>query len=236
MTLVPRGHSAVMASRVEPPDSLDFFPTPPWATRALLGKLSLSIQAEDVCWEPACGAGHMSDVLAEQPWRVFASDVFDYGHSDAIGSFVGAGPDVVTPPAAVDWVITNPPFNLAEEFVLRALKVARIGVAVLVRTGWLDTIERHNSLFGHVPPFKVIQFSERVPMIKGRWDPSASTATPYCWVVWLNTPGLFGMTRLEWFPPGTKARFSCPDDIARFAHRIHGGAEKPIDLFNRGRG
>jgi len=26
---------AVMAQRVEPHDSLDFFPTPPWATRAL---------------------------------------------------------------------------------------------------------------------------------------------------------------------------------------------------------
>lgn len=26
--------TAVMARRVEPADSLDFFPTPPWATRA----------------------------------------------------------------------------------------------------------------------------------------------------------------------------------------------------------
>ena len=32
----PTEHRAVMASRREPPDSLDFFPTPPWATRALL--------------------------------------------------------------------------------------------------------------------------------------------------------------------------------------------------------
>ena len=27
--------TAVMARRAEAPDSLDFFPTPPWATRAL---------------------------------------------------------------------------------------------------------------------------------------------------------------------------------------------------------
>lgn len=33
---IPRGSSAVMARRIEPPDSLDWFPTPPWATRALL--------------------------------------------------------------------------------------------------------------------------------------------------------------------------------------------------------
>ena len=32
--------SAVMAQRKEPPDSLDFFPTPPWATRALCERLA----------------------------------------------------------------------------------------------------------------------------------------------------------------------------------------------------
>ena len=34
--IVPSGSTAVMARRVEAPDSLDFFPTPPWATRALV--------------------------------------------------------------------------------------------------------------------------------------------------------------------------------------------------------
>ena len=32
--------TAVMQRRIEPHDSLDFFPTPPWATRALV-KLGL---------------------------------------------------------------------------------------------------------------------------------------------------------------------------------------------------
>jgi hypothetical protein len=35
MTYLPSGSTSVMARRVEPPDSLDFFPAPPWATRAL---------------------------------------------------------------------------------------------------------------------------------------------------------------------------------------------------------
>ena len=55
---------AVMAQRHEAKDSLDDFPTPPWATRALLehvinGK-DLNLQS---CWEPACGEGHMAKVL-----------------------------------------------------------------------------------------------------------------------------------------------------------------------------
>ncbi len=40
----------------------------------------------------------------------------------------------------VDWVITNPPFRLAEDFVHRSLVVARQGVAVLVRTVFIESV------------------------------------------------------------------------------------------------
>jgi hypothetical protein len=30
----------------------------------------------------------------------------------------------------------------------------------------------------------VIQFTERVPMFKGRLDRFGSTATAYCWIIW----------------------------------------------------
>ena len=57
---------AVMAQRFEAKDSLDDFPTPPWATRALLEHV---IPDKDLAgrsvWEPACGAGHMAKVLKE---------------------------------------------------------------------------------------------------------------------------------------------------------------------------
>jgi hypothetical protein len=58
---------AVMAQRIEAQDSLDDFPTPPWATRALIehvlgGKKRVKSQ---VCLEPACGSGHMAKVLSE---------------------------------------------------------------------------------------------------------------------------------------------------------------------------
>src|ERR1700732_3921459 len=53
---------AVMAPRIEAQDSLDDFPTPPWATRALIehvlgGKKRVKSQ---VCLEPACGFGEMA--------------------------------------------------------------------------------------------------------------------------------------------------------------------------------
>lgn len=207
---IPHGGTAVMARRLEPPSSLDFFPTPPWATRALFPFLN-----GRSAWEPAAGEGHMSAVLAEFFAEVIASDVFDYEKGFRVGSFVGEGPDCVTLSAPVDWIITNPPFNLASQFALHAIREARKGVALLTRTAWLEGGARYRSLFSDRPPALVGLFSERVPMVKGRWDPNASTATSYCWVIW--RVGHAGPTAFTWIPPGQRQALTRPDDAVRFA-------------------
>ncbi len=212
------GHTAVMSSRGEPPDSLDFFPTPPWATRALMTHV---LRASDMdgatAWDPAAGQGHMSEVLAEGFAEVEASDVHDYGRGYRVGSFVGCGADVIEPKLRPDWIITNPPFRLALEFAERAMMIARTGVALLVRTAWLESSSRYERLFSILPPDEVALFVERVPMVKGRWDPEASTATSYCWVVWRSGGRNLVSSRLTWIPPGCRSRLARPDDTRRFA-------------------
>ena len=190
---------AVMAQRIEPSDSADDFPTPPWATRALVehvlaDKAGLSLQS---CLEPACGAGHMAKPLQEYFRRVQSSDAFDYGF--------GSQRDFLTYPFAansVDWVITNPPFRLAEQFILRSLDIARVGVAILARTVFLESIGRYSRIFQKRPPTKFAQFTERVPMFRGRLDKNGSTATGYAWFVWEN--GVEDASRLLWIPPCRK--------------------------------
>jgi hypothetical protein len=190
---------AVMSQRIEAADSPDDFPTPPWATRALIehviGQKSLS---EATCLEPACGAGHMAKVLKEYFSEVKAADAHDYGYAP-IRDFLAYPYET----NAVDWVITNPPFRLAEEFVQRAFDVARCGVAVLVRTVFLESVGRYNRLFLNTPPSKFAQFVERVPMVKGRLDQKATTATGYAWLVWEHS--VRGEPQLVWIPPCRKA-------------------------------
>ena len=75
---------AVIAQRAEARDSLDDFPTPPWATRALIehvldNKVHLS---KMVCLEPACGVGHMSKVLREYFGEVRSADIYPYGYGE----------------------------------------------------------------------------------------------------------------------------------------------------------
>lgn len=189
-----------MSQRVEAADSLDDFPTPPWATRALLEYVigDKRAVAKLTCLEPACGVGHMSKVLKENFAKVHGADVSDYGYGEVC--------DFLTypyPANGYDWVITNPPFRLAEEFVLRALQIARVGVAILARTVFLESAGRYRAIFQITPPTKFAQFVERVPMIKGRLDKSATTATGYCWLVWDKRSS--GSPELIWIPPCRKA-------------------------------
>lgn len=188
---------AVMAQRIEPRDSSDDFPTPPWATRALLEHIIPADYGQSSCMEPACGAGHMAKVLQDYFGEVRSSDINDYGFAPIR--------DYLTFPFetnAVDWVITNPPFRLAEEFIVRSLRVARHGVAILARTVFLESSGRYDRVFRESPPTKFAQFVERVPMVKGRLDRKASTATGYAWFVWEKAQP--AVPRLMWIPPCRK--------------------------------
>ena len=187
---------AVMAQRHEPKDSPDDFPTPPWATRALLQHV---IKDDGIgqltCLEPACGRGYMSRPLSEQFGQVDSADFIDYGYGEVR--------DFLTYPylaGSHDWVITNPPFKLAQEFIDRAMTVANCGVAILARTVFLESIGRYEGLFRHNPPTFFAQFTERVPMVRGRVDRKASTATGYAWFVWVKQDTRSG-SELVWIPP-----------------------------------
>lgn len=213
---VPNGSRSIMASRKEPPDSLEFFPTPPWATRALLAHVIPNAGGQ--VWEPGAGAGHMASVLGEKFEAVWKSDVHDYGGLDEVGSFVGVGLDVAKgPPQASDWIITNPPFSLGVAFAQRGVDVARVGVALLLRSQWIEGVERFHSLFSVRPPAIVAPFVERVPMVKGRWDPDGSTATSYAWFVWRSGLMRTSSTQLIWIPPGCRKALEMDGDRARFA-------------------
>lgn len=207
--------SAVMQQRASKKDAIDDFPTPPWATRALiehaimpllnggreagLGQWHNPLREQSV-WEPACGRGFMSEVLKERFGEVLSSDVVDYGYADTDERALGLSfPDGVWK-ADVDWVVTNPPFNQAARFIETALVVAKRGVAMLVRTAFLEGVGRYNFLFRKRPPTLIAFFSERVPMVKGRCDAKASTATAYCWLIWTNAPPQPPV----WIPPCRK--------------------------------
>lgn len=194
--------SAVMQQRSEPHNSLDDFPTPPWATRALCQWLE-DVQGfpldEMTCREPAANCGHMVKPLKEYFGSVEASDIFDYGAGYEVRDYLfGPHQD------PVDFTITNPPFRLAEQFIMRAIETSYDGCAVIVRSAFLEGIGRYNRLFKLSEPSDILQFSERVVMHKGKLSAKGSTATAYCWLVWRNTKTPADPTQFHWIKPCRK--------------------------------
>ena len=103
-------------------DGPDFFPTPAWATYALVDNEKFS---GDI-WESACGDGAMSRVLDKTGCRVFSSDLHNRGFGDA-------GVDFLTASSRADNIVTNPPYNSAEGFVAAGVQKAKQKFALLLR-------------------------------------------------------------------------------------------------------
>lgn len=203
--------SGFAASRFEPRESLDDFPTPSWAGRALIEHVLRPLWSEEpravplrdhTLWEPAVNRGFLLRGLRDYFGRAFGSDVHDYGIGAPVTDYLTATG------TSVDWIITNPPFVLAHAFIDKALGDARRGCAFLVRTSFLEGGNRYHSLFKRRPPAFVAQFAERVPMVKGRMDPDAVTMTAYCWIGWVGTRR---KTQMMWIPP-CRAKLERPGD------------------------
>ena len=192
---------AVMAQRFSGTglDRHEYFPTPPWGTRALCEHI-LDLCGQSV-WEPACGGGHMARALAEYAACVVASDIVPRGFGTPFDFLALESPHQTPSPfAAVDWIITNPPFRHVGDFIRIGLSQARRGIAMLGRLQLLEGIERWHSIWkpwcGHIT---VAPFVERLPMEEGLVAPDTSTATAYAWLV-INKH-LAGQPPLRHIPP-----------------------------------
>lgn len=117
----------------------DFYPTPPDCTEALLDYLSVRPKPLGKAWECAAGDGHISRVLRRYGYEVVESDI-------------QTGTDFLTAdlPQGAEWIITNPPFNLAEAFIKHALSF-EIPCAFLLKSQFWHSKKRY-PLFCSAPP------------------------------------------------------------------------------------
>ena len=147
---------------------LDFYPTPPEVTQALVEYLNLP--AGSVIWEPAEGAGHIVRVLQQNGYTV-------------IGSDIQTGTDFLTAaaPPVFDWIITNPPFSLSVEFINRCVDLGRPFALLLKSQYWHSA--RRQPLFDKTRPAAVLPLTWR-PDFTGQ----GNSLMDMCWVIWDAEP------------------------------------------------
>ena len=171
-------HSAQSGRHAYADRGLDFYPTSPVATPALLRVEPLPMCIRD----PACGSGNITQALRTAGHTVIASDLIDRGCPNS-----EAGVDFLLEQRARDGctcVVFNPPYRLAPQFIRHAFALYPHVVALL-RLGFIESVSRSDLLDGgqlaHMYAFK-----RRLPfMHRAGWSgPRASSAVPFCWFVW----------------------------------------------------
>ena len=172
----------------------DFFPTPAWATHALIDN---EIFQGDI-WESACGNGAMSEVLERTGETVISSDLYDRGYGEA-------GVDFLSPTRRSKNIITNPPYNAAEGFVRAGLQAADNKFALLLRLAFLEGANRKRTIFTDAPPSRVWVFSERITFYPAGAVQKGSGTTAYAWFVWDKDAS--SGTELRWLEPGYKSKY-----------------------------
>lgn len=153
----------------------DFYPTPEWVTLALIPHLPRNPES---IWECAVGDGNMLDPLSKT-FSVFGSDL-RFGDDFLMSRTL--------PWSDMGAIITNPPYELATEFIehaLRLMEPASGQVAMLLRTDF-DHAKSRSHLFRDCPAFaKKVVLTKRIMWFQP--EAGAKGKSPsfnHAWYIW----------------------------------------------------
>lgn len=187
----------------------DFYPTPDFATEELLKRVPM----DGTIFECCAGDGRMADVLRRHlellsttgrarhfVRKVITNDIDRRRKTDYHRDMTKPHNWRTLPP--FDWVVTNPPNNVARFILPLAHEHAKVGVAFLVRLSYLEpTKNRYEWLIAHKPHGVIItpriSFtikktvhppSEKYP--NGRTVISKTDCMTTVWCVWYKQRGM----------------------------------------------
>jgi len=154
--------------------AFDQYETPEWVTRALIPHIPDRVKS---IWEPACGSGKMSSVLAQTGREVIPTDI-------------QTGEDFLNPELfccdhfLFHAIITNPPYSQASEFIIKALRVATSSkgmVAMLLRTDFDHAKSRRRLFADHRAFSKKLVLTKRIQWFE---ESKSSPSFNHAWFIW----------------------------------------------------
>jgi len=150
-------------------------------------------------WEPAAGLGDISKTLKNHGYRVYSTDIIPYSDSsitiaesdfflnEKVACYYGLGVPCKT-------IFTNPPFNMQEDFLLKALSM-NVDVIFFVRLNFLSSIRRLK-IFKQYKPVYVYVYSARASCYKDGDTSRGQNMIDYCVIMW--EPPFKNDTKLRW--------------------------------------
>lgn len=158
----------------------DFYATPESAFKPLMEYLPRDAEFTD----PACGDGRLVFWLAVSGRSASGSDLYRppewYGSAEGLCSDLPF--DYLKDDLMRDFVITNPPFSLAKEFVAHGVKHSK-ELMLLLRLNFLAAEKRRLFWLDHKPNALFI-LSSRPSFGKNKHGKKGTDATDYAWFYW----------------------------------------------------
>lgn len=119
----------------------DYYQTPYSMTKQLLEVENF----EGKILEPSCGAGAIVKVLRDHKKSV---DYCDLNNDFSLTGIFKNFKDFINDDFdRYDNIITNPPFSLAKEFILKAKQIANNKIAMLLPLNYLHGVARYNEIY-----------------------------------------------------------------------------------------
>lgn len=159
----------------------DFYPTPDYTTMSLINSGILRDIDMSRVLEPCAGSGDICQIF-DAPFNHVHSielrpeekeNLEDVSNSVQIGDFLTM--DVDFEPT---FIVTNPPFNLAKEFIDKCLTFG-CPVAMLLRLGFLSSNKRHDWWQDKIPS-DLLVLSKRPSFT----DDGKTDGQDYAWFIW----------------------------------------------------
>ena len=179
-------------------ESGDYYTTDPTAVQALLDKLGYRL-TDGVVWECACGCGNISEVLFANGYDVISTDLHYSGYGESGCDFLQTK-QVIDPKC--DVIITNPPYSLANEFILHAMDILPNGgeYFALMNLSYLTGNKRYTDIYSKRYLYAVYIYSYRINCYKNNIDTGKSSPVNYAWFHFikgntLSRPKIYWITK-----------------------------------------
>lgn len=157
-------------------------------------------------WENACGNGALVLPLRNRGFAVHATDLNDWGCPgsewgvDMLGAVAARTGEVLRETWGDSFgIVTNPPFNIIEDFIERSTAMAPY-VAILCRLAFLES-EGRMGWFQRMGLRRVHVIGERLPMMHrhGYDGPKMSNAGMcFAWFIFERRPRVSHTVQLRW--------------------------------------
>lgn len=177
----------------------DFYATNPKALTLLLDKLKEdNIRLNHNIWEPACGQGHLSEVLRYAGYNVYSSDLVNRGYGIANVNFL----EISNRPLEESFdILTNPPYKYAEDFVNKSLELLRDGehCIMFLKIQFLEGKSRYKLYQENPPKYVYVHSSRQTCAMNGEFIQNGKeigSAVCYAWYIWEK--GFKGDTIIRW--------------------------------------